>query len=164
MDELIGKGFGVILILKMLVYMSTTLVPLALPLAVLLASIMTFGNMGENYELVAIKSSGVSLLRIMRPLFIVMIFISGFAFFVSNNLIPVASLKAYTLLYDLRNSKLSLSMREGQFNKEINGYAIRVGSKSKDGNLIKDIIIYDNSAGVGNDKLILAKEPTFLFR
>jgi lipopolysaccharide export system permease protein len=158
MDELIGKGFGVILILKMLVYMSTTLVPLALPLAVLLASIMTFGNMGENYELVAIKSSGVSLLRIMRPLFIVMIFISGFAFFVSNNLIPVASLKAYTLLYDLRNSKLSLSMREGQFNKEINGYAIRVGSKSKDGNLIKDIIIYDNSAGVGNDKLILAKE------
>lgn len=158
MDELIGKGFGVILILKMLVYMSTTLVPLALPLAVLLASIMTFGNMGENYELVAIKSSGVSLLRIMRPLFIVMIFISGIAFFVSNNLIPVASLKAYTLLYDLRNSKLSLSMREGQFNNEINGYAIRVGSKSKDGKQIKNIIIYDNSGGVGNDKLILAKE------
>ncbi|MES2478219.1 MAG: LptF/LptG family permease [Bacteroidota bacterium] len=158
MDELIGKGFGVILILKMLVYMSTTLVPLALPLAVLLASIMTFGNMGENYELVAIKSSGVSLLRIMKPLFILMIFISGFAFFVSNNLIPVASLKAYTLLYDLRNSKLSLSMREGQFNNEINGYAIRVGSKSKDGKQIKNIIIYDNSGGVGNDKLILAKE------
>lgn len=158
MDELIGKGFGVILILKMLVYMSTTLVPLALPLAVLLASIMTFGNLGENYELVAIKSSGVSLLRIMRPLFVVMIFISGIAFFVSNNLIPVASLKAYTLLYDLRNSKLSLSMREGQFNNEINGYSIRVGSKSKDGKLIKDIIIYDNSAGIGNDKLILAKE------
>jgi len=158
MDELIGKGFGVILILKMLVYMSTTLVPLALPLAVLLASIMTFGNMGEHYELVAIKSSGVSLLRIMRPLFVVMIFISGLAFFVSNNLIPVASLKAYTLLYDLRNSKLSLSIREGQFNNEINGYAIRVGSKSKDGKTIKNIIIYDNSGGVGNDKLILAKE------
>ncbi len=156
MDELIGKGFGVGLILQLLFYMSATLVPLALPLAVLLASIMTFGNMGENYELVAIKSSGVSLLRIMRPLFVVMMLISGMAFFFSNNIIPVANLKAYTLLYDLRNSKLTLSIREGQFNTEINGYAIRVGSKSKDGKTIKNIIIYDNSAGVGNDKLVLA--------
>lgn len=158
MDELIGKGFGVILILKMLLYMSTTLMPLAFPLAVLLASIMTFGNMGENFELVALKASGVSLLRIMRPLFVVMIGISGLAFFVSNNVIPIAHLKAYTLLYDLRNSKVSLSMREGQFNTEIQGYAIRIGSKSKDGNKIKDIIIYDNSEGAGNDKLILANE------
>lgn len=94
MDELIGKGFGVGLILQLLLYMSATLVPLALPLAVLLASIMTFGNMGENYELVAIKSSGVSLLRIMRPLFVVMMLISGMAFFFSNNIIPVANLKA----------------------------------------------------------------------
>lgn len=158
MDELIGKGFGVILILKMLAYMSTTMVPLALPLAVLLASIMTFGNLGENYELIAIKSSGVSLLRIMQPLFFVMIVISAIAFVVSNNLIPVASLKAYTLLYDLRNSKLTLSMREGQFNNEINGYSIRVGHKSKDGNTIKDVLIYDHSAGYGKDKIIIAKE------
>lgn len=158
MDELIGKGFGVLLILKMLVYMSTTLMPLAFPLAVLLASIMTFGNMGENFELVALKASGVSLLRIMRPLFIVMIGISAIAFFVSNNVIPIAHLKAYTLLYDLRNSKVSLSMREGQFNNEIQGYSIRIGSKSKDGKSIKDIIIYDQSQGMGNDKMILAKE------
>lgn len=158
MDELIGKGFGIGLILKLLLYMSATLVPLALPLAVLLASIMTFGSMGENYELVAIKSSGVSLLRIMRPLFIVMLFISGMAFLFSNNIIPVANLKAYTLLYDLRNSKLTLSIREGQFNNEITGYAIRVGSKSKDGKQIKNVVIYDNSSGSGNDKLILAKE------
>lgn len=158
MDELIGKGFGIGLILQLLLYMSATLVPLALPLAVLLASIMTFGSMGENYELVAIKSSGVSLLRIMRPLFIVMLLISGMAFFFSNNIIPVANLKAYTLLYDLRNSKLTLSIREGQFNNEISGYSIRVGSKSKDGKTIKNIIIYDNSGGVGNDKLVLANE------
>lgn len=158
MDELIGKGFGVILILKMLFYMSTTLVPMALPLAVLLASIMNFGNLGENYELIAMKSSGISLLRIMRPLFLFMILISGIAFFVSNNLIPIATLKAHTLLYDLRNSKLTLSMREGQFNNEINGFAIRVGSKSKDGKTIKNITIYDNSGGPGNDKIILAKE------
>lgn len=158
MDELIGKGFGVLLILQLLLYMSATLVPLALPLAVLLASIMTFGSMGENYELVAIKSAGNSLLRIMRPLFIVMIIISGMAFFFSNNVIPVANLKAYTLLYDLRNSKLTLSLREGQFNTEINGYAIRIGSKSEDGKSIKNIIIYDNSGGVGNDKLVLADD------
>lgn len=157
MDELIGKGLGVGLILELLFFMSTTLVPMALPLAVLLASIMTFGSMGESYELVAIKSSGVSLLRVMRPLFVLMLGISALAFFFSNNIIPVANLKAYTLLYDLRNSKLSLSIREGQFNNEINGYAIRVGSKSKDGKTIKNVIIYDNSGGVGNDKLVLAK-------
>lgn len=158
MDELIGKGLGVGLILQLLFYMSATLVPLALPLAVLLASIMTFGSMGENYELVAIKASGVSLLRIMRPLFIVMIIISGLAFVFSNSMIPVANLKAYTLLYDLRNSKLSLSIREGQFNNEISGYAIRVGSKSKDGKTIKNVLIYDYSGNVGNDKMVIAKE------
>jgi len=158
MDELIGKGLGIWLILQLLFYMSTTLVPMALPLAVLLASIMTFGSMGENYELVAIKSTGVSLLRVMRPLFLFMTCVSVLAFFFSNNIIPVANLKAYTLLYDLRNSKLSLSIREGEFNNEIPGYAIRVGSKSKDGKKIRNVIIYDNSAGVGNDKLILAKE------
>jgi lipopolysaccharide export system permease protein len=157
MDELIGKGLGVGLILQLLMYMSTTLVPLALPLAVLLASIMTFGTLGENYELVALKSAGISLNRIMRPLLVFMIFISGLAFLFSNNIIPVANLKAYTLLYNLRNSKLTLSIREGRFNNEIEGYAIRVGKKSKDGKKISDIIIYDNTAGIGNDKIIIAK-------
>lgn len=157
MDELIGKGFGAGLVLQLLFYMSATLVPLALPLAVLLASIMTFGALGENYELIAIKSAGVSLLRIMQPLFLLMILVSGLAFFFSNNIIPIANLKAYTLLYDLRNSKVSLSLREGQFNKDISGFAIRVGSKSKNGDTLKDIIIYDNSAGPGNDKITIAK-------
>jgi lipopolysaccharide export system permease protein len=157
MDELIGKGFGVGLVLQLLFYMGITLVPLALPLAVLLASIMTFGALGENYELIAIKSAGVSLLRIMQPLFIFMVLVSGLAFVFSNNIIPVANLKAFTLLYDLRNSKVSLSLREGQFNKDINGFAIRVGSKSKNGDTLKDIIIYDNSAGPGNDKVTIAK-------
>ena len=158
MDELIGKGLGVGLILQLLFYMSATLVPLALPLAVLLASIMTFGSMGENYELVAIKSSGVSLLRVMRPLFIVMVIISSLAFVFSNSVIPIANLKAYTLLYDLRSSKLSLSIREGQFNNEISGYAIRVGSKSKDGKKIKNVLIYDYSGNAGNDKMVIANE------
>jgi len=158
MDELIGKGLGIWMILQLLFYMSTTMVPLALPLGILLASIMTFGNMGENFELVAIKSSGISLLRFMRPLLVFILFIGGFAFFFNNNIIPVANLKALSLLYDLRNSKPTLNIRPGQFNNDIEGYSIRVGSKDKDGHTIHDIIIYDQSSGLGNDKVVLAKQ------
>jgi lipopolysaccharide export system permease protein len=156
MDELIGKGLGIWMILQLLFYMSTTMVPMALPLSILLASIMTFGNMGENFELVAIKSSGISLLRFMRPLLLFIILVGGGAFFFNNNFIPVANLKALSLLYDLRNSKPTLNIRPDQFNKEIDGYSIRVGSKDKDGHTIRDVIIYDQSSGLGNDKVILA--------
>lgn len=158
MDEMIGKGVGVLLLLQLLVYISTTLVPLALPLAVLLSSIMTFGNMGENFELVAIKSSGISLLRFMQPLFIFIIFVSGLAFVFANNVIPVANLKALSLLYDVRNSKPTLNIRADQFNNDIQGYSIRVGSKDKDGKIIRDVMIYDHSDMVGNNKLVMAKE------
>jgi len=156
MDELIGKGLGIWMILQLMFFMSTTMVPLALPLSVLLASIMTFGNMGENFELVAIKSSGISLLRFMRPLFIFISFIGVLAFVFNNNVIPVANLKALSLLYDLRNSKPTLNIRPDQFNNGIDGYSIRVGSKDKDGHTIRDVIIYDHSSGLGNDKVILA--------
>lgn len=158
MDELIGKGIGIWPISQLLVYMSTTLVPLALPLSILLASIMTFGNMGENFELVAIKSSGISLLRFMRPLFIFILFVSGLAFLFSNNIIPVANLKAFSLLYDIRNAKPTMNIRPDQFNNEIKGFSIRVGSKDEDGRIIRDIVIYDHSDMVGNNKVILAKE------
>src|ERR1043165_1239702 len=129
MDELLGKGFGVWTILQLLFFMSSTMVPMALPLGILLASIMTFGNMGENYELVAIKSSGISLFRFMRPLLLFIIFIGIGAFVFNNNVIPVANLKAFSLLYDLRNSKPTLNIRTGQFNNDISDYAIRVGEK-----------------------------------
>src|SRR5690606_13029437 len=99
MDELIGKGLGVWMILQLLFYMSATMVPLALPLGILLASIMTFGNMGENMELVAIKAAGISLLRFMRPLVLFIMIIGGIAFLFNNNIIPVANLKALSLLY-----------------------------------------------------------------
>jgi lipopolysaccharide export system permease protein len=158
MDELIGKGLGTWMIVQLLFYMSTTMVPLALPLGILLASIMTFGNMGENFELVAIKSAGISLLRFMRPLLIFIIFIGGLAFIFNNNVIPFANLKALSLLYDLRNSKPALNIRAGQFNKDIDGYSIRVGEKDKDGKTIRNVIIYDHSSGLGNDKVVLAKE------
>ncbi len=158
MDDMIGKGINIWTIIQLLIYMSTTLVPLALPLSILLASIMTFGNMGENFELVAIKSSGISFLRFMRPLLVFILFVSGLAFLFSNNFIPVANLKAFSLLYDVRNSKPTLNIKEGQFTNEIQGYSIRVGSKDKDGNTIRDIIIYDHSENSGNTKVILAKE------
>jgi lipopolysaccharide export system permease protein len=163
MDELLGKGFGAWTIMQLLFFMSSTMVPLALPLGILLASIMTFGGMGENFELVAIKSSGISLLRFMRPLFLCMCFVALGAFFFNNNIIPVANLKAFSLLYDLRNARMSLNIRAGQFNKDIPGYAIKVGSKDQDERTIRDIIIYEGGS-YGNDRIVLAKsgvmEPT----
>jgi lipopolysaccharide export system permease protein len=158
MDELIGKGLGIWMIAQLLFYMSTTMVPLALPLGILLASIMTFGNMGENFELVAIKSAGISLLRFMRPLLVFILFIGGLAFLFNNNVIPYANLKALSLLYDLRNSKPTLNIRPGQFNSDIKDYAIRVGQKDEDGKTIRNIIIYDHSSGLGNDKVVIAKQ------
>jgi lipopolysaccharide export system permease protein len=157
MDELIGKGLGSWMIVQLLFYMSTTMVPLALPLGILLASIMTFGNMGENFELVAIKSAGISLLRFIQPLFIFIVFIGALGFLFNNNVIPFANLKALSLLYDLR-SKPSLNIRAGQFNKDIKDYSIRVGEKDNDGKTIRNIIIYDHSSGYGNDKVVLAKQ------
>lgn len=158
MDELIGKGIGTWMIIQLLFYMSTTMVPLALPLGILLASIMTFGNMGENFELVAIKSAGISLLRFMRPLLLFIMLVGGMAFLFNNNVIPFANLKALSLLYDLRNSKPALNIRAGQFNKDIDNYMIRVGEKDKDGRTIRNILIYDHSSGRGNDKVVMAKE------
>jgi lipopolysaccharide export system permease protein len=158
MDELLGKGINVWTIVQLLVYMSTTLVPLALPLSILLASIMTFGNMGENFELVAIKSSGISFLRFMRPMLVFILFMSALAFIFSNNIIPIANLKAFSLLYDVRNAKPTLNIKPDQFTNEITGFSIRVGSKDEDGNTIHDVIIYDHSDMAGNNKLILAKE------
>ncbi|MBZ0099069.1 MAG: LptF/LptG family permease, partial [Taibaiella sp.] len=158
MDELLGKGLGAWMILQLLFYMSTTLVPLALPLGIVLASIMTFGNLGENFELVAIKSAGISLLRFMRPLLFFIIIISALAFVFNNNVIPYANLKALSLLYDLRNSKPAFNLRAGQFNQDIENYSIRVGEKDEDGSTIRNVIIYDHTSGMGNDKVTIAEE------
>lgn len=162
MDELLGKGLGIWMIIQLLFYMSTTLVPLALPLGIVLASIMTFGGLGENFELVAIKSAGISLLRFMRPLFFFILFIGGLAFIFSNNVIPYANLRALSLLYDLRNTKPAFNIKAGQFNKDIENFSIRVGEKDKDGRTIRNVIIYDHTSGVGNDKVTIAKEGEML--
>ena len=158
MDELLGKGLGAWMIVQLLFYMSTTLVPLALPLGIVLASIMTFGNLGESFELVAIKSAGISLLRFMRPLLFFIMIIGCGAFVFNNNVIPYANLKALSLLYDLRNSKPAFDIKEGQFNSDIEDFSIHVGHKDNDGKTIRDVMIYDHTSGYGNDKVIIAKE------
>src|SRR6476659_9319650 len=114
-DDFVGKGLGVDVVLEFIWYQSATLVPLALPLAVLLSSIMTFGNLGETFELVAIKSAGIGLLRFMMPLTVVAILLSGLAFLFNNYIIPVATLKMKTLHYDLVNKKPAFDLKEGVF-------------------------------------------------
>ena len=159
-DDLIGKGLSIWVILELLLYVSASLIPLALPLAILLSSLMTFGNLAESNELTALKSSGLSLYKIMRPLTVVVIFIAGFTFYFANYVIPVANLKWHSLIYDIQNTKLSTIITPGVYTKELEGYAIKV----KEGNdsLFKDIIIHDHSVPT-EYKTIKAKEAR-LFR
>jgi lipopolysaccharide export system permease protein len=157
-DDFVGKGLEVSIILQMVMYMAATLFPLALPLAILLSSIMTFGNMGESFELVAIKSAGIPLLRFMRPLLIFAIFMGGIAFLFQNYVIPVANLKSNRLKYDIINKKPAFDLKEGVFYNKIPGFAMKVGKKEKDDSTIRNIIIYENSFNSLQDNLITAKE------
>jgi lipopolysaccharide export system permease protein len=154
-DDFVGKGLDVHIVLEFILYQSAVLVPLALPLAVLLSSLMTFGNLGESFELVAIKAAGISLLRFMRPLFIVTIFISGIAFLFSNYVIPVANLKSRTLLADIVYAKPAFNLKEGVFYDMINGFAIKIGNKQAD-SIINDIIIYEQGSPL-QDNFIIAR-------
>lgn len=154
-DDFVGKGLSTGLILEFIWYQSAVLVPLALPLAVLLSSLMTFGNLGESYELVAVKSAGISLLRFMRPLFFVVLGICGIAFLFANHIIPVANLKSRTLLGDIVYAKPAFDLKEGVFYNKINGFAIKVGKKEKNDSVIRDIIIYEQSSGL-QDNFIVA--------
>lgn len=158
-DDLIGKGFEWYVILELMLYASATNVAMALPLAILLSSIMTFGSLGENYELVALKSAGISLQRAMMPLVVVISMISVAAFFFSDYMLPVANLKYGSLIYDVRNQKASFLIDEGVFNNAITGYSIRVKKKGADGQTLHDIIIYDHSSNnSGNVDVLVAKE------
>lgn len=149
-DELVGKGLGIEIIGEFLLYASAQLVPLALPLAVLLSSLMTFGNMGEYYELTAIKASGISLRRILLPVVFLVLIISTGAFFFANNVVPIANLKMRTLRLDVRNLHPEVSITEGVFNKGIENMIIRVGRKDPVNSLLYDIKIYDHSKSRGN--------------
>ena len=143
-DDLMGKGLEWNIILELLIYASANWVPLALPLSVLLASIMTFGSLGETKELLALKASGISLFKIMKPLMVLMLFVSLFAFYFTNSLWPVANFKMRVLIKDIQKTKVALILQPGVFFKS-DLFSIRVGEKSKNGNEFKDVLIYDKS-------------------
>jgi lipopolysaccharide export system permease protein len=157
-DDLVGKGLDTITIFKLIGYLAPTIVPAALPLGVLLASIMTFGNISESSELTAIKSSGISLMRFSKPLIIFVLFISLSAFMFNNYVIPFANLKFWTLLMDVRNTKPAVNLKAGVFYNDIPGFSIYISKKDGNNKTIHDCMIYDQTSGKGNDKVILAKK------
>jgi lipopolysaccharide export system permease protein len=159
-DEFVGKGLDWTVIAEFLFYVSATLVPMALPLAILLASIMTFGNMGENYELTAMKAAGISLQRIMRPLLVLIFFTSLGAFYFSNNVMPVASLKTTSLLYDIRRQNPELILKEGIFTNDLEKFSVKVGRIDKNTSWLYDILIYDHREDRGNSDVIVADSGT----
>lgn len=149
-DDLVGKGLEFPVIAELLMYTSASLVPMALPLAVLLASIMTYGNLAEYNELLALKSAGISLQRIMSPVMALAILITVGAFLFNNNVLPYTNLKMRSLLYDIQRQNPDLSIRAGIFDNSIDGYSIRIEEKDQRTNLLKNIRIYDHTDRLGN--------------
>jgi lipopolysaccharide export system permease protein len=156
-DDLVGKGLEWYVIMEFMVYAAANLLPLALPLAILLASIMTFGNLGEKYELVTIKAAGIPLRRVFYPLLVLVLALTAFAFWFSVKVVPVANLKWGALYYDLLQQKPAFDLKEGVFYNDIQGYSIKIARKSKDGSRVYDVIIYDHTQNRGNTTVILAE-------
>jgi lipopolysaccharide export system permease protein len=156
-DELVGKDLDWNVLSELFLFAALTFVPLALPMAVLLSSLMTFGNLAENYELAALKSAGRSLIVIMRPLIFLMIFITIGAFYFSDYLLPYTNLKFLSTLYDIEQQKPALNIKEGVFYNEIDGYSIRINKIDKDGQTLHDIMIYDHHDQAGNTQLTVAE-------
>ncbi len=155
-DDLVGKGLGIEVIGELFFYAALSLIPMALPLAILLASLMTFGNLGEHFELTAMKASGVSLLKTMRPLIVLMVLIAIGAFFFQNDVLPVAQTKMWTLLYSARQKSPELDIPEGAFYDQIPGYNLYVEKKDRETGTLYDVMIYDISKGFDNASIILA--------
>ena len=130
LDDIIGKDLGTGVLLQLLFYFSVLIVPISLPLAVLLSSLMTYGNLGEHHELTAIKASGIALTRILRPVLLLTAALAVGAFWFNETIVPKANLKAYSLLWDVRQQKLALDIREGVFYNGIPGYTIKVDKKT----------------------------------
>lgn len=162
-DDLVGKGLGVDIIGELFFYAALTMVPMALPLAVLLASLMVFGNLGEKFELTAMKASGISLFRIMRPLMVFMAFVAVGAFFFQNNVLPVAQTKMWTLLFSVRQKSPEVEIPERSFYGAIPNMQLYVGSKDAGTGMLYDMLIYDFSRGQDNSRVILADSGRFNF-
>ena len=155
-DELVGKGLEMHVIGELFFYAALTMVPMALPLAILLASLMTFGNLGERFELTAMKASGISLMKVMRPLIVFIGLVAIGAFFFQNYVLPVAQAKMWTLLYSVRQKSPELEIPEGVFYDQIPGYNFFVEHKNRETGALYDVMIYDVSRGFENARIILA--------
>ena len=154
LDDLVGKGLDFYTIGQFLWYVSASMLTLAMPIAILISSIMTFGNLGESFELVAIKSSGISLLRFMRPLIWVAIFFCGITFLFANYVIPYANLKFIALYNDIYYKKPAFDLKEGVFFTYIPNYAIKAGKKDPDGKTIRDVLIYEQTNPLQNNCIV----------
>jgi len=155
-DELVGKGLDFSIVGELMAYASASLVPLALPLSVLLSSLTTFGGMGEHYELTALKSSGISLRRIMMPVIVLSLFITAGAFLFANYVLPVTNLKMKSLLYDVRQQRPEVQIAEGVFYNGIDNYTLRVGRKDPVTNKLYNLLIYDHTERRGNVSVTVA--------
>jgi lipopolysaccharide export system permease protein len=163
-DDLIGKGFDWYIILELMMYSSATNVAMALPLSVLLSSIMTYGSLGENYELVAIKSAGISLSRALYPMVIAVSVLSVSAFIFSDYMLPVANLKYFSLLYDARKQKTAFLINEGVFNNSFPGYSIRVKHKDADGRTLHQVMIYEKADPQSNNMNTIFADEGVMYR
>ena len=156
-DDLIGKGLTLFQVSELMMYSIARFVPLALPIAVLISSVMVIGKLGENYEIAALQSSGISLKKILQPLFLFIIIISIFSYLFSNYVMPIANYKGGSLLYDIKKKKPSVNIKEGIFYNDIDGFSIKIGTKSSNNGLLYDILIYDHTDNNGNKKVISAQ-------
>jgi lipopolysaccharide export system permease protein len=155
-DDIIGKDLGWGVLGTLLFYFAVCMIPVALPLAILLSSLITFGNLGEHFELTAIKSLGISLVRALMPIFLMVVVLTGVAFLSNNYLVPKAALEAYSLLYDIKQKKPSLDLKEGAFYGAIPDVNIKVEKKFSDGETLKGVVIYDHRGRTGNKEVIVA--------
>ena len=160
LGELVGKGVDIGVIAEMMLYVSAALLPFNFPLSILLASVITFGTLGENYELVAMKSAGISLTRILAPLFCAVGIMVMVAFFVANNVIPETNIRYMTILKGLQQQQPELILQDGVFSNEINGYSIKVETVDKKTNELFDIIFYNHKPGENDGGVTVAPYGT----
>lgn len=153
-DDLVGKGLDLLTLTEFLIYASATLVTLAMPISILISSIMTFGTLGESFELVAIKSSGISLLRFMRPLFFMSILFSGVAFLFANYIAPIANLKFAVIYHDIYQKSPAFDLKDGVFYDGFQGFSIKVGKKKKDKSTLNNVLIFEQSNGIQDNTII----------
>lgn len=162
-NDLVGKGVEVKVFAEFFIYAVATVVPMALPLAILLASLISFGNLGEKFELTAMKAAGISLFRIMRPLAIAVAFICVGAFYFSNNVLPISQVKLWALIFSLRQKSPELEIPVGEFYDGISGYNIYVRQKNPKNGMLYDMMIYDYSEGFKNATVMVADSGRVVF-